>query len=249
MTKRRISKDKYDELLRELGVIHKIGKYGSLLKDGDGNFDVLACISSETIALEYILGDMDIPDYHMEYLKESLKQRKKIHKTLLNGKFRPHEDEMELLEDYKRALGMYLGHDTGWNKENSLLSFTNTEPLTSTYIESPERIQEYNNKMQQLEALGIGCCDFGESDYYDDGFRIDEEKERKFIEAEDTAIKCIFNNKEIPDDVHRYLLDTLDIRKKWSDHNIHMCKDMSQEELKESLQELKEALDTAKEVH
>ena len=108
MTKRRISKDKYDELLRELGVIHKIGKYGSLLKDGDGNFDVLACISSETIALEYILGDMDIPDYHMEYLKESLKQRKKIHKTLLNGKFRPHEDEMELLEDYKRALGIYL---------------------------------------------------------------------------------------------------------------------------------------------
>lgn len=196
MTKRRISKDKYDELLRKLGVIHKIGKYGSLLKDGDGNFDVLACISSETIALEYILGDMDIPDYHMEYLKESLKQRKKIHKTLLNGKFRPHEDEME-----------------------------------------------------QLEALGIGCCDFGEPDYYDDGFRIDEETERKFKEAEDTAIKCIFNNKEIPDDVHRYLLDTLDIRKKWSDHNIHMCKDISQEELKESLQELKEALDTAKEVH
>lgn len=247
MTKRRISKDKYDELLRELGVIHKIGKYGSLLKDGDGNFDVLACISSETIALEYILGDMDIPDYHMEYLKESLKQRKKIHKTLLSGKFKPHEDEMELLEDYKRALGMYLGHDTGWNKENSLLLFTNNKPLPSTaYIESPERIQEYNDKMQQLEALGIGCCDFGEPDYYDDGFRIDEETERKFIEAEDTAQDYVLNKKEIPYSLNKYLLDTLEIRKQWHNHMLHSHKEMSSEELEKSLQELKEALEKAK---
>lgn len=241
---------KYDKTLRELGVIHKIGKCGSLLKDGDGNFDILACISSETVALEYLLGGMDIPDYHMEYLRESLKQRKKIHKTLLNGKFRPHEDEMELLEDYKRALGMYLGHDTGWNKENSLLSFTNTEPLPSmAYMASPEEIDEYNKATEALMKLGIGCYTFGTPEKYNDGFRIDEETERKFIEAEDTAIKCIFNNKEIPDDVHKYLLDTLDLRKKWRVHNIHMCKDMSQEELKESLQELKEALDKAKEVH
>lgn len=240
MTKRRISKDKYDELLRELGVIHKIGKYGSLLKDGDGNFDVLACISSETIALEYILGDMDIPDYHMEYLKESLKQRKKIHKTLLNDKFRPHEDEMELLEDYKRALGMYLGHDTGWNKENSLLSFTNTEPLPSmAYMASPEEIDEYNKTTEALMKLGIGCCTFGLSGSNNGEInKVDSATEKRFMEAENIAQDCILNKKEIPSDINKYLLDTLDVRKQWHEHKMHSQKEMTPDDVSQMLEEL-----------
>lgn len=240
MTKRRISKDKYDELLRELGVIHKIGKYGSLLKDGDGNFDVLACISSETIALEYILGDMDIPDYHMEYLKESLKQRKKIHKTLLSGKFRPHEDEMELLEDYKRALGMYLGHDTGWNKENSLLSFTNTEPLPSmAYMASPEEIDEYNKATEALMKLGIGCCTFGLSGSNNGEInKVDSATEKRFMEAENIAQDCILNKKEIPSDINKYLLDTLDVRKQWHEHKMHSQKEMTPDDVSQMLEEL-----------
>lgn len=240
MTKRRISKDKYDELLRELGVIHKIGKYGSLLKDGDGNFDVMACISSETIALEYILGDMDIPDYHMEYLKESLKQRKKIHKTLLSGKFRPHEDEMELLEDYKRALGMYLGHDTGWNKENSLLSFTNTEPLPSmAYMASPEEIDEYNKATEALMKLGIGCCTFGLSGSNNGEInKVDSATEKRFMEAENIAQDCILNKKEIPSDINKYLLDTLDVRKQWHEHKMHSQKEMTPDDVSQMLEEL-----------
>lgn len=240
MTKRRISKDKYDELLRELEVIHKIGKYGSLLKDGDGNFDVLACISSETIALEYILGDMDIPDYHMEYLKESLKQRKKIHKTLLSGKFRPHEDEMELLEDYKRALGMYLGHDTGWNKENSLLSFTNTEPLPSmAYMASPEEIDEYNKATEALMKLGIGCCTFGLSGSNNGEInKVDSATEKRFMEAENIAQDCILNKKEIPSDINKYLLDTLDVRKQWHEHKMHSQKEMTPDDVSQMLEEL-----------
>ena len=240
MTKRRISKDKYDELLRELEVIHKIGKYGSLLKDGDGNFDVLACISSETIALEYILGDMDIPDYHMEYLKESLKQRKKIHKTLLNGKFRPHEDEMELLEDYNRALGMYLGHDTGWNKENSLLSFTNTEPLPSmAYMASPEEIDEYNKITEALMKLGIGCCTFGLSGSNNGEInKVDSATEKRFMEAENIAQDCILNKKEIPSDINKYLLDTLDVRKQWHEHKMHSQKEMTPDDVSQMLEEL-----------
>lgn len=240
MTKRRISKDKYDELLRELGVIHKIGKYGSLLKDGDGNFDVLACISSETIALEYILGDMDIPDYHMEYLKESLKQRKKIHKTLLSGKFRPHEDEMELLEDYKRALGMYLGHDTGWNKENSLLSFTNTEPLPSmAYMASPEEIDEYNKTTEALMKLGIGCCTLGLSGSNNGEInKVDSATEKRFMEAENIAQDCILNKKEIPSDINKYLLDTLDVRKQWHEHKMHSQKEMTPDDVSQMLEEL-----------
>lgn len=240
MTKRRISKDKYDELLRELEVIHKIGKYRSLLKDGDGNFDVLACISSETIALEYILGDMDIPDYHMEYLKESLKQRKKIHKTLLSGKFRPHEDEMELLEDYKRALGMYLGHDTGWNKENSLLSFTNTEPLPSmAYMASPEEIDEYTKTTEALMKLGIVCCTFGLSGSNNGEInKVDSATEKRFMEAENIAQDCILNKKEIPSDINKYLLDTLDVRKQWHEHKMHSQKEMTSDDVSQMLEEL-----------
>ena len=240
MTKRRISKDKYDELLRELEVIHKIGKYRSLLKDGDGNFDVLACISSETIALDYILGDMDIPDYHMEYLKESLKQRKKIHKTLLSGKFRPHEDEMELLEDYKRALGMYLGHDTGWNKENSLLSFTNTEPLPSmAYMASPEEIDEYTKTTEALMKLGIVCCTFGLSGSNNGEInKVDSATEKRFMEAENIAQDCILNKKEIPSDINKYLLDTLDVRKQWHEHKMHSQKEMTSDDVSQMLEEL-----------
>ena len=240
MTKRRISKDKYDELLRELEVIHKIGKYRSLLKDGDGNFDVLACISSETIALEYILGDMDIPDYHMEYLKESLKQRKKIHKTLLSGKFRPHEDEMELLEDYKRALGIYLGHDTGWNKENSLLSFTNTEPLPSmAYMASPEEIDEYTKTTEALMKLGIVCCTFGLSGSNNGEInKVDSATEKRFMEAENIAQDCILNKKEIPSDINKYLLDTLDVRKQWHEHKMHSQKEMTSDDVSQMLEEL-----------
>lgn len=231
---------KYDKILRELGVIHKIGKCGSLLKDGDGNFDILACISSETIALEYLLGGMDIPDYHMEYLRESLKQRKKIHKTLLNGKFRPHEDEMELLEDYKRALGMYLGHDTGWNKENSLLSFTNTEPLPSmAYMASPEEIDEYNKATEALMKLGIGCYTFGLSGSSNGEInKVDSATEKRFMEAENIAQDCILNKKEIPSDINKYLLDTLDVRKQWHEHKMQSQKKMTSDDVSQMLEEL-----------
>lgn len=110
MTKRRVSKDKYDELLRELGVIPRLFdvmyKEDDTLQQSSTISDVCTLthdimykhILAEITALEYTARHDTIPTSIIDYLKNTLSERKNMHNQIDAGKIKLTEEDSRKLE-------------------------------------------------------------------------------------------------------------------------------------------------------
>lgn len=216
MKKRRINRDKYDELLRKLEVIHDGNKVIAVKKNKRLSQDMIDIyVVLETVMIEQVLSDGGISQEDAEYLKQTLNDRRVMHSMLADGW------KSEYTEYYNRALGAYLGHDTGWNRQNSLTMFSNTKPVSSSLTSSHSSLEtgKYSAANNELH-LGLGSCFFttdNKEQTTEDSSEFTQEEIHEYLDAEAKAIECLCKGIEIPEDLREFLLKTIDRRDRLRD--------------------------------
>lgn len=112
----------------------------------------------ETIMIEQILSDEGISQEDVEYLKQTLNNRRIMHSMLADGW------KSEYTEYYNRALGVYLGYDTGWNKENCLSMFNSDAPAYSNHPLSKEE-KDMEKLFDDIFNIGGAAWGFGNGSF------------------------------------------------------------------------------------
>ena len=216
MKSRKINRDEYDELLRKLEVIHDSNKVIVVKKNKRLSQDMIDLyVALETVMIEQVLSDDGISQEDVDYLKQTLNGRRIMHSMLADGW------KSEYTEYYNRALGAYLGQDTGWNKQVSLTMFSNTKPVSSSLTSSHSFLEvgKYSAINNELH-LGLGSCFFNTANKEqttEDSTEFTQEEIHEYLDAEERAIECLCRDIEIPKDLREFLIKTIDKRDRLRD--------------------------------